>query len=774
MADGARKIEIRIQSTIHNILRTISDIVFVIDNNSHIVTATESFCELFELDCADVVGKHLFEICSGYWNQPAFTKNIEKIKSGNIMSIDMELETDLDKNYRRIFSLSLFKFPQIKELNQIIIISIKKLIPPNYLSNLGEGDDIQAMKLAQFSLEQAPDAVFWLNREGEFTYVNHQACRSLGYTRDELIKLNLWDIDPIYPKENWNRTWKNAKIRGYINTEHILTRHKRKNGEEFPVEIANRHISFGEYEFHVSFARDITERKMNETTLKITQSAIDNASIACFWVNKDNTISYVNEQACKSLGYSEGELLGKSIMKIDPEFSEERFREYWEEIVKVKAKIFETTHKRKDGTTFPVELTANYIEYDGEFFNCVYARDISENRRAEEEKAELEMQLYQAQKMETVGRLAGGIAHDFNNMLSVILGYTEMLKERLVHDPVVYEDLLQVEKAANHSKDITRQLLAFSRKQIIAPKSLDINELIESTRKTLIRLIGENIKLEFNPNPAVWLINFDPSQLDQIFVNLAVNARDAMPNGGKLTISTDNVHADEDYCREHLEVEPGDYVLLTIRDNGVGMDRDTLSYIFEPFFTTKSVDQGTGLGLATVYGIVMQNQGFISVQSKVSVGTTFNIYIPKLDRTTEEDDRNSQQNLSSQPVTGTILLVEDDDMLRRMTTLMLEDIGYTVLSAEGPGSALKMYKEQNDNIDLLMTDVVMPEMSGIELKQEISKLNPKICTLFMSGYTSNVIVDHGVLEEGVHFIQKPFSMNELDKRVRDALAGVSA
>jgi two-component system cell cycle sensor histidine kinase/response regulator CckA len=396
-------------------------------------------------------------------------------------------------------------------------------------------------------------------------------------------------------------------------------------------------------------------------------------------------------------------------------------------------------------------------------------RDITERKRAEEEKARLESQLIQAQKMESVGRLAGGVAHDFNNMLGVIVGYAELIKSQLVADDPLFKDVLEIEKAANHSRDVTRQLLAFSRKQLIEPRPLDLNDLIKNTQKTLSRLIGEDIELCFNPGEDLWKINFDPSQVDQILINLAVNARDAMLNGGQLTIETANVQLDEAYCREHLADTPGDYVMLSVKDSGVGMDKETLSHAFEPFFTTKEVGKGTGLGLSTIYGIIKQNGGSIHVYSEPARGTAFKIYIPRK----MQEDEIAATTEDSLVISGseTILLVEDEDMVRDMTTAMLEKIGYSVRVAETPQEAL-LFCENNDiPIDLLITDVVMPEMNGTELRDRIKAIRPGIKVLFMSGYTSNVIGHHGVLDKGVHFVQKPFGLKGLARKVRDAIIG---
>lgn len=394
-------------------------------------------------------------------------------------------------------------------------------------------------------------------------------------------------------------------------------------------------------------------------------------------------------------------------------------------------------------------------------------RDITESKADEEERQTLQAQLIQAQKMESVGRLAGGVAHDFNNMLAVILGYTDLAKKRVPDGDPLDPYLREIEAAAVRSRELTRQLLAFSRKQVIAPRIENLNNLIASLQSTLLRLIGEDIELRVIPAADLWNINIDPLQIDQIVMNLAVNARDAMPNGGKLTIETSNVHLDEDYCRRHSGFLPGSYVLLSTSDNGAGIDKDTLVHVFEPFFTTKESGMGTGLGLATVYGIVKQNHGFINVYSEVAEGTTVKIYLP---RAASVAMPKQPAPLPIVPGSGTILLVEDDPMVRRLTAQMLEALGYSVIVSDSPAQALSLCAQAVTPIDLMMTDVVMPGMNGKELMQKAQAVRPGTKVLFMSGYTSNVIAHHGVLEEGIRFIQKPFSMEDLAQKVRDAIA----
>jgi two-component system, cell cycle sensor histidine kinase and response regulator CckA len=394
--------------------------------------------------------------------------------------------------------------------------------------------------------------------------------------------------------------------------------------------------------------------------------------------------------------------------------------------------------------------------------------DITERKQAEEERERLMVQLNQAQKMESIGRLAGGVAHDFNNMLGVILGNVEMAINRTGPSQPIYADLEEISKAAHRSTELTRQLLAFARKQIVAPSVLDLNEVLSGMLKMLHRLIGENINLNWRPNNDLWPVRMDPSQIDQILANLCINARDAIAGAGSVNIETSNVTLDKAYCAEHAGLAPGQYVLLTVNDDGCGMAPETLNNLFEPFFTTKGMGKGTGLGLSTVYGIVKQNNGFIYAYSKPEHGTTFKIYLPRYAAMVER----SQKEGTAAPVTRgreTILLAEDEPEILRLITVILERLGYTVLAACSPGEVIRLAKEHTGEIQLLMTDVIMPEMNGRELAQNVVSLYPQVKCLFMSGYTADIIAHHGVLDEGVYFIQKPFSMSDLAVKVREAL-----
>ncbi len=396
-----------------------------------------------------------------------------------------------------------------------------------------------------------------------------------------------------------------------------------------------------------------------------------------------------------------------------------------------------------------------------------------ERKKAEEEKTKLEDQLRQAQKMESVGRLAGGVAHDYNNALSVIMGFTQLAMDEVDPTAPLHADLEEVLKAASRAADITRQLLAFARKQTIVPMVLDLNKNVKSMLKMLQHLIGEDLSLVWLPGADLWPVKMDPSQLDQILANLFVNARDAIAGVGKLTIETDMVTFDTAYCADHHGFIPGEFVMLSVSDNGCGMDKEILANIFEPFFTTKSPDKGTGLGLSTVYGIMKQNNGFINVYSEPGVGTTIKIYLPRHVGDAVDIQRESTEEIP--PGHGeTVLVVEDDPSILKLAQRVLEELGYIVLTANRPKEAIELVKEHTGGIHLLVTDVIMPEMNGLELANSLQSLCPDLKRVFMSGYTSNTIVHHGVLDEGVHFVQKPFSKRDLGNAVRKALDEVTS
>ena len=492
---------------------------------------------------------------------------------------------------------------------------------------------------------------------------------------------------------------------------------------------------------------------------------------AIFVFDMSGIVLDCNQAFFNLFGYPLNEIAGKHTAVIyENEEESRKFGMAIRDHVDNSTHLYSAQFRKKNGAVFPGEVNVSFLRNDEGitigFIGII--RDITERVRAEKDQNDLEFQLHQAQKMESVGRLAGGVAHDYNNMLSVILGYSELALRKLKPADKLYGDLREIHKAAVRSSEITRQLLAFARRQTIAPLALNLNEAVQGILKMLRRLIGEDIDLAWLPGIDPLPVMMDPSQVDQLLANLCVNARDAINGVGRITIETNAATFDAAYCADHAGFIPGDYVILVVSDDGCGMDRETAAQIFEPFFTTKPIGQGTGLGLATVYGIVKQNNGFINVYSEPGKGTTLKIYLV---RHTDPALVTPRERPTSIPLGHgeIILVVEDEESILRIARKILEGLGYTVLTAESPGQALRLAGENPIKIDLLITDVVMPEMNGKDLSNRLHEVCPRLKTLYMSGYTANVIAHRGVLDEGIHFIQKPFSAESMAIKVRDAL-----
>jgi PAS domain S-box-containing protein len=471
----------------------------------------------------------------------------------------------------------------------------------------------------------------------------------------------------------------------------------------------------------------------------------------------------VNPAFEKLTGLRAQDLIGRTVREAMPATEHSWIERYGRVALSGEAVQFESYSRELD-KHFAV---AAYCPAPGQF--AVSFRDITDRQKAEAEKIKLQEQLIQAQKLESVGRLAGGVAHDFNNMLGVILGHAELAMEQVDPAEPLYGELEQIHRAARRSADLTRQLLAFARKQIVAPQVLDLNDTVAGMLKMLRRLIGEDIDLAYMPGAALWPAKIDPAQIDQILANLCVNARDAIAGVGKVTIETENVVFDEAFCAHHLGFAPGAYVMLAVSDDGCGMTREVLDNLFEPFFTTKGVGEGTGLGLATVYGIVKQNGGFIDVYSEPGQGSVFKIYLPRFLGAPMECGAAPAEEIPC-GAGEVVLLVEDEPSILKLTRSMLERLGYRVLTAGTPGEALRLAEARGGAIHLLMTDVVMPEMNGRDLARRMLSTHPDLRHLFMSGYTANVIAHHGVLDQGVQFIQKPFSKKDLALKLREVLS----
>jgi len=521
-------------------------------------------------------------------------------------------------------------------------------------------------------------------------------------------------------------------------------------------------------------SQDITKRKRAEQALlaasELNQSIINASPIGILIYNSEGHCISANEAAAGIIGATLEQVLRQNIHQIESWKKSGLYGEFLAVLERNESRQVVNDLTTSFGRDVVLDTRIVPVSTGGERHILLLVDDITERRRTEEEREKLQGQLQQAQKMEAVGRLAGGVAHDFNNMLGVILGRAEMIMLDMKPGDAHYEDLEEIQRATGRSASLTNQLLAFARRQNIAPKVLDLNETVEWMLKMLRRLIGEDIDLAWQPDSSVWRVKMDPTQVDQILANLCVNARDAIIGNGRITIETGNRTFDEAYCDEHPEVEPGDYVCLAVSDDGCGMDEETRSHLFEPFFTTKEAGKGTGLGLATIFGIVRQNGGYVNVYSEPGQGSTFRIYIPRHDGPTVKDRALTADDV---PVSRgeTVLLVEDALGILTMGRKMLERLGYRVLATSSPDAAIDLVRRETGGIDLLLTDVVMPGISGKALAEAIGEILPDVRVLYMSGYTANVIAHHGVLDEGVHFLPKPFSLMTLGVKIREVLDG---
>jgi PAS domain S-box-containing protein len=494
---------------------------------------------------------------------------------------------------------------------------------------------------------------------------------------------------------------------------------------------------------------------------------LESASQAIVGVDREGRIVLANRRADEIFGYPREELMGQRIEMLLPESRrghhvQERDEYFSHPRIRPMGTGMDLAARRKNGTEFPVEVSLSYVEAEGGVYAIAFVSDISQRKQLEE-------QLVHAQKMEAVGRLAGGVAHDFNNMLTVIAGYNRMILDELSPMDPLRGYAEEVLKAADRAGALTNQLLAFSRRQIMRPRVVGVNVVLAQTEKMLNRLIGEDVELVMRLDPNAGNIKADPLHVEQAVVNLAVNARDAMPLGGRLTIETENVYLDENYARTHMGVKPGEFVLIAVSDTGHGMDAETRRRIFEPFFTTKEKGKGTGLGLATVYGMIKQTGGDIWVYSEPGSGSTFKLYFPRVSEP-PSDPAEDDAGLANRAGGETILMVEDEQAVRELTVRILRQLGYAILMASSGAEALEISLAHEGTIDLLLTDVVMPGMSGRHLADQLLVERPGTKVLFLSGYTENTVVHHGVLDAGVNFLPKPFSRESLAKKLRDVLA----
>jgi len=611
--------------------------------------------------------------------------------------------------------------------------------------------------------ESAKDGILILDSvTGKVVDVNPFLLQLLGYSYDELCGQYIWELGVFKDIAASKDAFQALQENEYIRYEDLPL--ETRDGLPIAVEFVSNVYLVDHCKVIQCNIRDITANKRAKAERNRLMAAIDQVGEGIIMTDAQGIIQFVNPAFKLMSGYSEKEVVGQNprIFK-SGEQDDQFYRDLWTTISGGSTWKGRLANKRKDGTLYTQDTTISPVrDASNRIVNYVAVnRDITEHLR-------LTNQFQQAQKMEAIGLLAGGVAHDYNNMLTVILCYAELAQRKVNQDQTVHADLEEIIKAAKRSADITRQLLTFARKQTISPVVLDLNQAVEGMQKMIRRLIGEDIDLLWLPGSSQCPVNMDPVQIDQILVNLCLNARDAIADVGKITIETGNAVFDESYCADHAGFIAGRYVLLAVSDNGCGMGKETIDHVFEPFFTSKGVGQGTGLGLSTVYGIVKQNNGFINIYSEPGNGTTFKIYLPCYVGPAVES---LQEIVEEIPLSRgeTVLLVEDEPAVLKLGIRMLGDLGYRVLASGTPGEALVQAEDHASEIHLVITDVVMPEMNGRDLAKRLQSLYPGLKILFMSGYTANVITQRGVLDSGINFIQKPFSLKDLAVKVRESL-----
>jgi PAS domain S-box-containing protein len=602
-----------------------------------------------------------------------------------------------------------------------------------------------------------------------FLAVNEAACRSYGYARDEFLSMT---IEEIRPGEDVQR------LRNHIAQEEPgiqnagVWRHRRKDGSLLEVDIVSHSLVFSGRRAKMVLAIDVTERRLTERRIQerttYLNALVENSPVALLALDPAHRVQIANPAFLRLFGYSAEELLGRNPDElISPEDAELRNEagDFTRQCLSGHSIRTTTTRRRKDGTLIDVELYGVPLLEGGRLIG-VYAlyQDLTEQKQLSE-------QLRQAQKMEAVGRLAGGIAHDFNNLLTVILGTSEMLLERAAPPHPMGEELKEIHAAGERAARLTRQLLAFSRSQVLRPEVLDLNALLRNSEQMLRRVIGEDIEMKTKLDTDLWSVRADPGQIEQVIMNLAVNARDAMPKGGELTFETRNVRLEAALAHLHHGMAPGEYAEITVKDTGTGMDEKTRSRLFEPFFTTKPVGKGTGLGLSTTYGVIKQSGGYIWAESEVGRGTAFRIYLPR----TEGEPEKVVEARATQAVRSrseSILLVEDEPEVRSLIERVLSGQGYRVCTASRPSEAIRIASQADAQFDLLVTDVIMPGMDGRELARRLLSDRPTLPVIFLSGYSADAIGRHGVLDPGTAFLEKPFRPDALVEKVREALDNV--
>jgi len=741
---------------------SVPDPVMLVNEECSIQRANRALVELVGLELSQIIGKHCYEVLH------RLDKPREDCPALRFLKTGTEARGDLEEPWLgKIFDLTTSPLRDSSGALKGSVIVLRDITEHRRVEELLQ----EGRKELQTIIDSVPALVFYKDKTNRLVRVNRPFSEAMGMPKKEMenrICSELWPetaegywlddrevIESGRPKRNIIETIKTARETRWLQTDKIP--YLDEGGNVVGI---------------IGFSVDITERKRAEEALRESEEHfrrfIENVPVGVYRTTPDGRVLMANSALLRMLGYDSWQELASRNLEGDSfeaGYPRSAFREQIEREGEVGG--LEAAWKRRDGSVVFVRESARTFRTDAGrvlYYDGI-VEDVTERRRLEE-------QLRQAQKMEAVGRLAGGVAHDFNNLLTVIIGYSDLLLEKLSAGDGMRPPVEEIKKAADRAASLTRQLLAFSRKQMLQPQLLDLNRLLTNVDEMLRRMIGEDIELVTHLPSGLGRVKADPGQIEQVIMNLAVNARDAMPQGGQLTLEAANVELDSSYVSSHESVLPGHYVMIAMSDTGIGMDAETQAHIFEPFFTTKGQGKGTGLGLAMTYGIVRQSEGHIWVYSEPGKGTTFKVYLPRIDQAVEVIAPTNAPVDKLSLGCETILLVEDEEAVCSLVRGVLESRGYDVLEAKGAYDALEIGGRHKKHIHLLLTDVVMPQVSGRELAEHLAPLHPETKVLYMSGYADHAVVHHGLLEPGTVFLQKPFTPDALARKVREVLDGV--
>ncbi|MBI4642474.1 MAG: PAS domain S-box protein [Deltaproteobacteria bacterium] len=747
------------------LFQTVGALVVVCDPQGRIVRFNQAFKETTGYPLDEVRGRY-------YWDIFAMPEDLEKAKTRFRNLITSSLPVTAQKclvtkggEHRLIAWSDTNLLNKEGKLEYLISTGIDITARKKTEDLLRESE-----KRYKMLFDSAPDAILIMEAEGEnagrIVAANQAAAAMHGYTVPEILDLNIAALNPRAKAASESGRLSRILAGEWIQEE--IT-HLRKDGAAFPVEIHAGLMELEDHKYILAFDRDISERKRGEEILREThqtlQALIQAAPLAIHVMNPEGKIQMWNPAAERLFGWKEEEVLGRPLPTIPKDKVEEAKRLFKKVLTGESLHGLELQRCKKDGSLIDVSVfTAPLYDAHGQITGFMSLNmDITESKRLKE-------QLLQSQKMEVVGRLAGGLAHDFNNLLTAITGYSELVLNFMDEDNPLRQDVAEIRKAGDRAASLTRQLLAFSRKQVLQPKVLDLNKTVESMGKMLKRLLPADIDLVISPDPNLGRVMADPGQIEQVIMNLAINARDAMPQGGRLSIETTNVDLEEFQARRLMEVASGPYVMLAVSDTGCGMDPETRSHIFEPFFTTKEIGKGTGLGLSMVYGIVKQSGGHISVRSQPGKGATFKIYLPRISGALEPAaPQIFQESTAKYRGQETILLVEDEAGVRQLVSTVLQRHGFTVLEASHGGDALDLSAKHQGPIHLVLTDMAMPGMGGQELAQRLKPLHPDLKILFLTGYAEHPDQLQDLPNQEIYYLEKPFEAHGLLQRVRELL-----